>query len=719
MTDMPGHPVHAPQRKRGDMAEPVLSVQDLVTEFRTSEGVVHAVDHVSFDLYPGETLGIVGESGSGKSATVLSALGLIPKTDGKVVGGRVLFRGRDLLTLAPEELRHIRGNDIAMVFQDPMTSLNPVVTVGAQLAEAVKLHRPSLSAADARARAIEVLALVGVPNPVARYDQYPHEYSGGMRQRAMIAMAIINEPEILIADEPTTALDVTIQAQVLQVLGRAQRETQSASIIITHDLGVIAETADRVLVMYGGRVIESTDVRSIFHAARHPYTVGLMSSMPRLGDVADRLVPVPGEPPSLIHLPTGCAFQPRCTLSHGRAPCLTDKPPLYQVGSAHEAACHFWEEVPGHRQLALAESGTAAVDPAAAPPVTTAQAAAPGSELLSVQDLVKHYGTAKRLRRKTSGPVRAVEGVSFALRAGETLGLVGESGSGKTTVGKAIMGLVGSTQGEIGFLGSDISRYSRKQLRPVRRDLQIVFQDPYTSLDPKMKVSALVEEPLRIHRQLDSKESRAIVHGLLERVGLPAGFAKRHPHQLSGGQRQRVGIARALALRPRVLVLDEPVSALDVSVQAQVINLLQELQDELGLAYLFIAHDLAVVHHVSDRVAVMYLGKIMEIGPRSAIYGTSTHPYTQALLSAVPVSDPVERDQRDRIVLTGDIPSPADPPSGCVFRTRCWKAQDKCATEVPLLIDRLGIGHPSACHFPEPMASAAPAAMPGAQALTG
>jgi len=685
------------------MAEPVLSVQDLVTEFRTSEGVVHAVDHVSFDLYPGETLGIVGESGSGKSATVLSALGLIPKSDGKVVGGRVLFRGRDLLTLSPEELRRIRGKAIAMVFQDPMTSLNPVFTVGAQLAEAVRLHQHSVSAVGARDRAIEVLSLVGVPNPVDRFDQYPHEYSGGMRQRAMIAMAIINDPDILIADEPTTALDVTIQAQVLQVLGKAQQESKSASIIITHDLGVIAETADRVLVMYGGRIIEATDVNSIFHQPRHPYTVGLMSSMPQLGDVSDRLVPVPGEAPSLIHLPTGCAFQPRCTLSHGRAQCLTDKPRLYEVGPTHVAACHFWAEVAARNIEETPERSAAVYDSSVpVPPIDRSpEPESQPTEVLSVQDLVKHYGTAKRLRRRSTSPVRAVEGVSFELRAGETLGLVGESGSGKTTVGKAIMGLVDATHGEIGFLGSDISRYTRRQLRSVRRDLQIVFQDPYTSLDPKMKVSAIIEEPLGIHRQLDGKESRTVVNSLLERVGLPAGFAQRHPHQLSGGQRQRVGIARALALSPRVLILDEPVSALDVSVQAQVINLLQELQDELGLAYLFIAHDLALVHHVSDRVAVMYLGKIMEIGPKSAIYGTPTHPYTQALLSAVPVSDPALRDRRDRIVLTGDIPSPADPPSGCVFRTRCWKAQDKCTTEVPLLIDRLGIGHPSACHFPE------------------
>jgi peptide/nickel transport system ATP-binding protein len=711
------------------MTEPVLSVQDLVTEFRTSQGIVHAVDHVSFDLYPGETLGIVGESGSGKSATVLSALGLIPKSDGKVVSGRVMFRGRDLLTLPPEQLRDIRGRDIAMVFQDPMTSLNPVFTVGAQLSEAVLVHQPKLGAATARARAIDVLTLVGVPNPSVRYDQYPHEYSGGMRQRAMIAMAIINNPDILIADEPTTALDVTIQAQVLDVLRTAQKESHSASIIITHDLGVVAETADRVLVMYGGRIVEASDVGTIFHDPRHPYTAGLMTSMPQMSETSDRLHAIPGDAPSLINLPTGCAFHPRCTLSHGRAACVTDKPPLYDVAvGSHVSACHFWEELTTDRADAspAADTGPGGRTVAAEPAIAGERAGRVGdhpgpgapaaAELLSVDQLVKHYSSGGGVFRSKGNPVRAVEGVSFQLRAGETLGLVGESGSGKTTVGKAIMGLVGSSAGGITFLGRDISGYTRRQLREVRRDLQIVFQDPYTSLDPKMRVSRIVEEPLRIHGKFEGEKSRAYVGALLERVGLPAGFGSRHPHQLSGGQRQRVGIARALALRPRVIVLDEPVSALDVSVQAQVINLLEELQQDLGLAYLFIAHDLSVVHHVSDRVAVMYLGKIMEIGPRDAVYSTPTHPYTQALLSAVPIPDPALRERGGRIVLSGDIPSPADPPSGCVFRTRCWKADSKCAAEVPELVDRLGIGHPSACHYPEPPAGTGPRiSVPSAQ----
>ncbi len=690
------------------MSEPVLSVRDLVTEFRTSGGVVHAVDHVSFDLYPGETLGIVGESGSGKSATVLSALGLIPKSDGKVVSGSVQFRGRDLLALPPEQLRRVRGRDVAMVFQDPMTSLNPVFTVGAQLSEAVMVHHPKMRAAAARAKAVEVLTLVGLPNPEARYDQYPHEYSGGMRQRAMIAMAIINDPEILIADEPTTALDVTIQAQVLDVLRKVQRETRSASIIITHDLGVVAETADRVLVMYGGRIIESGDVTTIFHNPRHPYTAGLMRSMPQVSDRANRLVPIPGDAPSLHDLPSGCAFHPRCVLSQGRTACTIEKPPLHETsGPSHVAACHFWSEMapPVVTGPVLARG--------AAEPIDRNRTSFSGGALLQVRDLVKHFPAKRRLFGRQGPPVRAVEGVSLELKAGETLGLVGESGSGKTTVGKAIMGLVASSGGRIAFLGQDITGYDRKALRDVRRDLQIVFQDPYTSLDPKMKVSQLVAEPLRIHGRFDGERSLTHVRTLLERVGLSAAFAARYPHQLSGGQRQRVGIARALALEPRVIVLDEPVSALDVSVQAQVINLLQELQDELDLAYLFIAHDLSVVHHVSDRVAVMYLGKIMEIGFRSDIYDTPTHPYTQALLSAVPLPDPTQRDRGDKIVLVGGIPSPAAPPSGCVFRTRCWKADDKCASEVPELEDRLGIGHSSACHYPEPASAGRPVVTAG------
>lgn len=684
------------------MSEPILRVENLVTEFATSQGSLRAVDNISFDLYAGETLGIVGESGSGKSTTMLSALGLIPKNNGHVSSGRVLFKGEDLLTARADKLRKIRGKDIGMIFQDPMSSLNPVFTVGNQLTEAIRLHR-RVSLAQAKKRTIEVLELVGVPSPQARYHQYPHQYSGGMRQRAMIAMAIINDPAVLVADEPTTALDVTIQAQVLDVLGKAQAETGSATVIITHDLGVIAETVDRVLVMYGGRIVEQGDVHTIFAAPKHPYTAGLLESMPQVSDSAGPLRPIPGDPPSLIDLPSGCAFHPRCALSNGRAACSTEKPPLYEApNEEHRSACHFWGELRIPPKIQVTAASTAHVgQPAASDPV------------LVVSDLRKHFKGASRPFKRTGEPVRAVDGVSFELHAGETLGLVGESGSGKTTVGKAVLGLVGDVDGSIVFVDQEISEYNRQQLRAVRRDLQMVFQDPYSSLDPRMNIGQIIAEPLSIHRTLNGEAigTRAItarVEQLLERVGLPTGYSDRHPHQLSGGQRQRVGIARALALNPKVLVLDEPVSALDVSVQAQVINLLEDLQQEHNLAYLFIAHDLSVVHHVSDRVAIMYLGKVMEIGDKQAIYENPTHPYTQALLSAVPIPDPSLKDRGGRIVLVGDIPNPADPPSGCVFRTRCWKATDLCGQEVPALADRLGVGHPSACHYPETLVQPGP-----------
>ncbi|WP_150460983.1 ABC transporter ATP-binding protein [Nesterenkonia ebinurensis] len=667
----------------------VLEVDRLVTEFDTPDGTLRAVNDVSFGVRPGETVCIVGESGSGKSTTMLSALGLIKKDGGRIAGGEVRFNGENLLRMSKERLRRIRGREIGMIFQDPMSSLNPVFTVGDQLVEAVRLHQ-KVNRAQARKRAIGVLSLVGVPNPEVRFDQYPHQYSGGMRQRAMIAMAIINDPAVLVADEPTTALDVTIQAQVLRVLAKAQKETGSATILITHDLGVVAETADRVLVMYGGRIIEQGDVETVFKSPKHPYTVGLLNSQPRIDENAERLKPIPGEPPNLAALPSGCVFSERCGLRQGREACTSEEPSLQETGesASHSAACHFWPEVrpPVHEQE------TISVRP------KSVGENAPAETVLEVTELKKHFKTSGGLFKRGDKPVRAVDGVSFDLRSGETLGLVGESGSGKTTVGKAALGLVGNVDGTIVFLGKDIARYGRSHLRPIRKDLQMVFQDPYGSLDPRMNVRKIITEPMWIHGIAPGENG---VEHLLERVGLRASIAERYPHQLSGGQRQRVGIARALGLRPRVMVLDEPVSALDVSVQAQVINLLKEIQAEDNIAYLFVAHDLAVVHNMSDRVAIMYLGKIMEIGDRAEVYKNPTHPYTQALLSAVPIPDPGARDGEGRIVLKGDIPNPSSPPSGCVFRTRCWKATEKCAIEVPALEDRLGIGHPSACHYPD------------------
>jgi peptide/nickel transport system ATP-binding protein len=716
--------------------EPVLSIRDLRSEFDTNDGVVHAVDGVSFDLYAGETLGIVGESGSGKSVSAMSLLGLLDKPAGRVIGGELLYKGRDLRLMTESELRRIRGKEIAMVFQDPMTSLNPVITVGKQIVEVLQTADPSISRSDARRRAIELLALVGVPDPEKRFDQHPFEYSGGMRQRGMIAMAIANQPSILIADEPTTALDVTIQAQVLDVLRDAQNATGAATIMITHDLGVIAEMADRVAVMYAGRIVEIGDVEDVFRDPKHPYTVGLMASLPRLDTDLDRLIPIEGMPPSLLKLPPGCPFHPRCPLYQGRSLCHTQRPPLVSAettdGAIHGAACHFVDEVPAWRRAieeAIGVSLTSSAEPMTESTVVSVRISdrtpdpkeklAPkekaatrtvGEEILQVEGLKKHFPVRGGFLRNVVGTVRAVDGVDFTLRAGETLGLVGESGCGKSTTGRTVMRLLDPTEGRIVFKGRDITHTSRKDLRPIRREMQILFQDPFSSLDPRTRVEDIIGEPLRIHGLYERTSGPKRVKELMELVGLNPEHSTRYAHQFSGGQRQRIGVARAIALNPSLLILDEPVSALDVSIQAQVVNLLMELQKELGLAYLFIAHDLGVIRQISQRIAVMYLGRIVEIGDKHDVYERPTHPYTQSLLSAVPVPDPAQRSRRNRIVLVGDVPNPANPPLGCNFNTRCFKAQDVCRTEDPALLDREGHGHPSACLFPEvnpvlPMAS--------------
>ncbi|MFF0728074.1 dipeptide ABC transporter ATP-binding protein [Streptomyces sp. NPDC004134] len=712
----------------------------MTVEFDTPAGVVRAADGVSYDVAAGETLGVVGETGSGKSVTALAALGLLSAGNVRRVTGQALLAGTDLLALPPDELRAVLGRDVAMIFQDPGTALNPVQRVGDQIAEALRVHDRTLTAPAARARTVELLDEVGVPNPAGRYDAYPHQFSGGMCQRAVIAMAIANRPRVLIADEPTTALDVSVQAQILDVLRRAARETGAATVLITHDLGVVAETADRLCVMYGGRVVESGTVYDVFARPRHPYTAALLASLPRLDARADRLTPIPGRPPDLIEVTPGCAFAPRCPVGRDRARCAEERPEPVATGDGDGlSACHYPDEAGSPPGAAEAGDPPAAgpetgpdLPPSGSSPHADAPSAADGAGggpsgpygapaksgtpkdsgvALDVRDARKLFPIRTGVFARTSGYVHAVDGVSLRISAGRTLGLVGESGCGKSTLARMLLRLVQPSGGELTVAGHDLVRANRGELRRIRQRVQMVYQDPFASLNPRLSVGDNVAEPLRLAGGFSRPQRRARVLDLFDRVGLRPEHADRYPAEFSGGQRQRVAIARALALRPRLLLLDEPVSALDVSVQAQVLNLLADLQRESGMAYLFVSHDLSVVRQVADEVAVMYLGRIVETGPVGRIYGRPRHPYTRALLDSVPAPDPAGRETRRRAPLGGDVPSPADPPSGCRFRIRCPLAEERCAAEEPAL--RAVDGGLTACHFAETLRGAAVPDPPG------
>jgi peptide/nickel transport system ATP-binding protein len=661
--------------------DPVLTIADLRVTFVGSGPDVPAVRGVDLEVRANEVVGIVGESGSGKSVAAMAITGLLPAN--ARVAGTIRLAGTDVTSAGAERLREMRGRDVGFVFQDPATTLNPLMTVGAQIVEG-EVANGRLAASAAPAKAVELLREVDIADPDRRATQYPHQFSGGMRQRGVIAMAMAGRPKLIVADEPTTALDVTVQAQVLDLLARRQAETGAAVILITHDLGVVAEVADRVTVMYAGRVVETGAVADIFAAPRHPYTAALLKSAPRL-DAAEggRLDPIPGQPPNPATLPPGCAFAPRCALARER--CRSEDPALRALPGGRASACHFAEEV-----------GTETRAPATAAGAKREAATTP---LLEVRGLRVHFPILSKVLRRTVGAVRAVDGVDLVLRPGETLGLVGESGCGKTTTGRAVMGLIPATGGEILFEGQPIHGLDRAAMRPVRRRMQYVFQDPFASLNPVLNVGEVVAEPLRIHGLYDEAGGAKWIAELFEMVGLSPSVMGRYPREFSGGQKQRVGIARALALKPRLLILDEPVAALDVSIQAQVVNLLQDLQRELGLAYLFIAHDLSVVKHISDRVAVMYLGRIVEESDKATLYARPTHPYTISLLSAVPVPDPAARGASGRIVLTGEIPSPSKPPSGCAFHPRCFRASEICARERPAFEPHPGLAPTRrACH---------------------
>ncbi len=712
--------------------EPVLEIEDLSTHIKLTRSVVQAVGNVSMRIDAGETLGIVGESGCGKSMTGLSIMGLLPP-GGFIFGGSVKLAGRELTGLKQEEMRAIRGNEIAMIFQDPLTSLDPTKTIGYQVAEPVRLHRGA-SKAQALERAVEVLSLVGLPRPKERLSDYPHQLSGGLRQRVMIAMALACEPKLLIADEPTTALDVTIQAQILDLLADLKSRLGMAMLLITHDMGVIAGHADRVNVMYAGRVVETADVGELFSGMRHPYTQALLASIPRLSqDSKKALHAIPGLPPDLANPPPGCRFARRCTRATDK--CREDEPPLTGP-TEHLFSC--WHPVDG--PLALQVIGEGGSDPAdtgldrpaaepgfaddaplevpaagtGSPPaaagrrVVTGRPAGGAGEaangeampLLELRNLVKEFAirSGAILQRKV-GAVHAVSDVTFAVPAGTTFGLVGESGCGKTTIGKMIVALEKPDSGTIMLGDVDVTKLHGTELRRQRRDLQLMFQDPHSSLDPRMRVGAIIGEPLAIQHLGSRREQRDRVFELLGEVGLARNAVERYPHEFSGGQRQRIGLARALTMSPRLIVADEPVSALDVSIRAQVLNLMKRLQASHGVTYVVISHDLAVVKYMAERIGVMYLGKMVEYGSASDIYERAAHPYTAGLIDAIPVPDPATARAKSKAGVKGELPSPVNPPSGCRFRTRCPFAQEQCAAEEPALRS-FGPGHTAACHFP-------------------
>jgi peptide/nickel transport system ATP-binding protein len=664
---------------------PLLDISDLRTEIRLRHGVVQ--------VEPGETVGIVGESGCGKTMTALSIMKLLPN-GGSIVGGSITLNGRELTTLSDDNMRKVRGNEIGMIFQDPSTSLNPTMPVGRQIAEAVVLHR-AVSKAQAMDRAAEVLDLVGIPRVSERIKDYPHQFSGGMRQRVMIAMALACEPKLLIADEPTTALDVTIQKQILELIDDLRLRLGMSVILVTHDLGVIAGRADRVAVMYAGRVAEITDTATLFARPRHPYTEALFQALPdKAAETGERLYSIPGLPPDLVTPPAGCRFAARCRYAVDR--CRDEEPHLIGEVPGHEFRCFF--------PVGPSERGRAARGAAgdhALPAEPSAPGAGTGEVLLDVNHLVKDYPvTTGAVLQRRVGWLSAVADVNFAIRSGETFGLVGESGCGKSTIGKLVVGLEKPTAGSINFQGKDLAKSSPKEYRQERRNIQLMFQDSYASLDPRMRAGALLREPLQIQSIGSKQEQFQKVAEMLDKVGLPRSAVDRYPHEFSGGQRQRLGFARALILQPELIVADEPVSALDVSIQAQVLNMMKELQHDLGLTYLFISHDLGVVRHLSDRIGVMYLGKLVEVGPAEEVYLRPAHPYTRGLLDSAPVADPEAERAKVSEGVTGELPSAIHPPSGCRFRTRCPLAQPLCADIEPPMRSFAGDGHLAACHFP-------------------
>ena len=668
---------------------PLLDIRDLHTDIEIRSGVVHALSGVDLHVNPGETLGIVGESGSGKTMTALSLMGLLPQ-GGSVSSGQIILDGQDLTKLPLKEKRKLRGTKVGMIFQDPLTSLNPTMKIGLQVCEPLRVHE-KLSKKEALERAVEILKRVGMPRPEVVINNYPHQLSGGMRQRVMIAMALVCKPRILIADEPTTALDVTTQMQILDLIDELRDEYKMGVILITHDLGVVAGHTDRVAVMYAGRIVETAPTKTLFTEPKHRYTSSLMAALPERALAAGtKLFSIPGAPPSLTNLPVGCRFAARCLWATDE--CRAGYPDL-SGDETHTFSCFHpvqeGDESPAVLQGKLDSNKT---DGAAADVPQISH-----ETLLDVKEASREYESAgSGFFKREKGVVSAVDRVSITVKKGETYGLVGESGCGKSTVGRLIAGLEPPSGGAIELDGRDLATLKGRDAVRIHRDVQMMFQDSYAAMDPRMRIDQILAEPMSIQKTGNARQIAERIMEILEQVGLTEEILDRYPHEFSGGQLQRIGFARSLTLAPDLIVADEPVSALDVSVQAQVLNLMKDLQQELGLSYLFISHDLAVVQYMADRIGVMYLGRIVEEGPASEVVKNPKHPYTKALIDSIPVPDPEFKHDENAIKLTGEPPSAINPPEGCRFRPRCPFAGEECKVQ-PMLTDET---HRVACHHP-------------------